>query len=69
MADYQARGLLHVALSSEIREIGKSYVVLEDSDGRRRLRNDVVVVCVGGILPTASLKEIGINVETKYGTA
>ncbi len=31
--------------------------------------NDAVIVCAGGILPTPFLKEIGIEVETKYGTA
>lgn len=29
---------------------------------------DVVIVCAGGILPMPMLKEIGIRVETKYGT-
>jgi thioredoxin reductase (NADPH) len=32
------------------------------------LRNDAVIVCAGGILPTAFLKSVGIDVETKYGT-
>ena len=31
--------------------------------------NDAVIVCAGGILPTPFLKSIGIEVETKYGTA
>jgi thioredoxin reductase (NADPH) len=34
-----------------------------------RIKNDAVIVCTGGILPTAFLKGIGIEVETKYGTA
>ena len=33
------------------------------------LRNDAVIVSAGGILPTPFLKNIGIEVETKYGTA
>jgi len=33
------------------------------------LPNQGIIVCAGGILPTGFLKEIGINVETKYGTA
>jgi len=28
-----------------------------------------VIVCAGGILPTPMLKEVGIIVETKFGTA
>jgi hypothetical protein len=31
--------------------------------------NDAVIVCAGGILPTPFLKEIGVMVETKFGTA
>jgi thioredoxin reductase (NADPH) len=31
--------------------------------------NDAIIVCAGGILPTPFLKEIGILVETKFGTA
>ena len=31
--------------------------------------NDDVIVNAGGILPTDFLKRIGIDVETKYGTA
>ena len=34
-----------------------------------KIRNDAVIVCAGGILPTAFLKGIGIEVETKYGTS
>jgi hypothetical protein len=33
------------------------------------LKNDAVIVCAGGILPTPFLKEIGVQVDTKYGTA
>jgi len=29
--------------------------------------NDAVVVSAGGILPSAFLRTIGINVETKWG--
>jgi len=31
--------------------------------------NDAVIVQAGGVLPTAMLRELGIQVETKYGTA
>jgi len=34
-----------------------------------RIKNDAVIVCAGGILPTAFLNSIGVKVETKYGTA
>lgn len=33
------------------------------------LRNDAVIICAGGVMPSAFLRQIGIEVETKYGTA
>ena len=39
------------------------------NDEEIQLKNDAVIVCVGGILPTAFLKSAGIEVETRYGTA
>ena len=39
-----------------------------DHDGvPQRLRNDAVIVCAGGLLPTPLLQKIGIEFETKYG--
>ena len=32
------------------------------------LNNDAVIISAGGVLPTGLLKEIGIVVETRYGT-
>ncbi len=34
-----------------------------------KLANGAVIVNAGGILPTGFLKETGISVETKFGTA
>ena len=56
-------------LSSEVRRIEPDRVVLA-SDGREvELPNDAVIVSAGGILPADFLRGIGIEVETKYGTA
>jgi hypothetical protein len=44
-------------------------VTLDQEGTKIELRNDAVIVCAGGVLPTPFLKEIGILVETKYGTA
>ncbi|MFO1285262.1 MAG: NAD(P)-binding domain-containing protein [Rubrivivax sp.] len=33
------------------------------------LKNDAVIVCAGGVLPTALLQKAGIHFATKYGTA
>jgi hypothetical protein len=33
------------------------------------LPNDAVIVSVGGVLPEEFLRKVGIEVETKYGSA
>jgi len=60
---------LTVLMESQVTQIGADAVDLEQRGRRLRIGNDAVVVCAGGILPTPFLKSIGIEVETKYGTA
>ena len=43
-------------------------VILEQQKRKIELSNHAVIVCAGGVLPTPFLKEIGIQVDTKYGT-
>ena len=62
-------GQLSVLLQSSVTKIGRQDVEIEQQGRQIRIRNDAVIVCAGGILPTAFLKGIGIEVETKYGTA
>jgi hypothetical protein len=56
-------------LNSTVSAIGPDRVELRTSQGQVVIRNDAVIVCAGGILPTDFLKKIGIDIETKYGTA
>jgi thioredoxin reductase len=56
-------------MPSEIKRILEREVEVEQGGRSRMIKNDAVIVCAGGILPTAFLKNIGIEVETKYGTA
>jgi thioredoxin reductase len=64
----QEEGRLNVLMKSNVKEI-RDHDLLLDHDGQKiTLRNDAVIICAGGILPTAFLKEIGIEVETKRGT-
>jgi thioredoxin reductase (NADPH) len=65
----EAGGRLKVLLSSSVEEIGADSVALDQGSKKIRLRNDAVLVCAGGILPTPLLKEIGVQVDTRYGTA
>jgi thioredoxin reductase (NADPH) len=62
-------GQLNVLLQSSIKKIGRHDVEIEHKGRRMKIKNDAVIVCAGGILPTAFLKSVGIEVETKYGTA
>src|SRR5271165_3159262 len=64
-----AKGQLQVLLNSQIREIRPEAVVLKQADRELKVANDAVIVSAGGILPNDFLRSIGIEVETKYGTA
>jgi len=64
-----AAGRLKVLLGSNVREIRSDAVVIEYKGKLGQLPNQAVIVCAGGILPTGFLKSIGIEVETKFGTA
>lgn len=61
-------GRLKVLLNSNIKLIKKRSVEIDESGRTIELENDDVIVNAGGILPTAFLKKVGINVETRYGT-
>jgi thioredoxin reductase/ferredoxin len=66
---YNAEGRLKVLLGSTVREIREDAVVIEQQGEAMILPNNGIIVCAGGILPTGFLKEVGVQVETKYGTA
>lgn len=63
------KGTIKVALHCEVKEIGPDSVILEQEGRRGKYKNDAVIVCAGGTLPTPMLKEIGVMVETYYGQA
>jgi thioredoxin reductase (NADPH) len=62
-------GRLHVVLRSQVRQIAADAVVMEQSGKLMRIPNEVVIVQAGGIVPTDFLKNVGVQVQTKYGTA
>lgn len=64
----QKDGRLRVLFSSNVREIRPDSVVIAVGGKAGTLQNDAVIIKAGGILPTAFLKEIGIQVDTKWGT-
>jgi thioredoxin reductase len=64
----QKEGRIQVMLNSAVKEILEKEVVIEADGQKRNYRNDAVIVCAGGLLPTPLLQKIGIEFETKFGT-
>jgi thioredoxin reductase (NADPH) len=60
---------LKVLLNSQVDEIRPEEVVLKLSGQKLEVSNDAIIVSAGGILPNDFLRSIGIEVETKHGTA
>jgi len=60
---------IRVELESTVVAIEPDSVQLETTAGPVALRNQAVIVCAGGQLPTPLLQKIGIRFDTKHGTA
>jgi thioredoxin reductase/ferredoxin len=58
-----------VYVNANVKEIGKDTVTLIHEGKDIEMKNDAVIVCAGGTLPTPMLKEIGVMVDTYYGTS
>jgi len=69
IARAEKEGRLNVMMSSNVKQISDDKVTISLKDREVCIDNDAVIICAGGILPTPFLKSIGIEVETKYGTA
>ncbi len=65
----QRDGRLEVILKSQVELIEPHQVALKTDGVVRNLENDSVIVSAGGILPSDFLRSVGIEIETKYGTA
>jgi len=68
LEDAAAGGRLNVLMESSVTCIEATAVELEQRGAKVRVPNDAIIVNAGGILPTPFLKELGIEIETKYGT-
>jgi thioredoxin reductase (NADPH) len=63
----EQKGRLRVMLKSSPTEIKTDRVTLKLDEKSVDIRNDTVIVCAGGDLPTPLLKKIGVMFETKHG--
>jgi thioredoxin reductase (NADPH) len=64
----QKKGELAVWLNSQVLRIEEKSVLISGPGGEQTLANDAVIISVGGVLPAALLKSIGVMVDTKFGT-
>jgi thioredoxin reductase len=62
-------GRLDVLFNSEVQSVAPATVLVRHGAQLAELPNDAVIVSVGGVLPEEFLRKVGIEVETKYGTA
>src|SRR5512140_1488003 len=62
-------GTIQLYLSSEVVEITPSEVTLRTADGPLVTSNEAVIVCAGGVLPIPLLQQVGIEFNTKHGSA
>lgn len=69
LKQYVAEKKLAVFVNANVKEIGEDTVRLEHEGESVVLKNDAVIICAGGTLPTPMLKEIGVMVDTYYGQA
>jgi NADH dehydrogenase FAD-containing subunit len=59
---------MNQVMQSSVLEIQPQHVTLKTAAENVRIKNDGVIVCAGGELPTPMLKKIGIAVDVRYGT-
>jgi thioredoxin reductase/NAD-dependent dihydropyrimidine dehydrogenase PreA subunit len=69
LKELAAQGKVKIFLNASVKQIGKDTVTVEQEGKSCSLKNDAVIVCAGGTLPTPMLKEIGVMVDTYYGTS
>ncbi len=62
-------GQLQVVMNSSIQRITPKTITIKYNNKEVEIQNDGVVVCAGGILPTPMLQALGVQIETKFGTA
>jgi thioredoxin reductase len=63
-----ASGAVSFLPDTNLTEIATDHVkYAESTSGVQQIDNDYVFVMIGGTLPTEMLKELGIEIDTKFG--
>lgn len=66
--EFIAQNRIELLLESVVQQIESDRVVIESKGAELIIDNDDVIVCAGGLLPTQFLKDMGVQVEKKFGT-
>lgn len=61
-------GRIKVLMKAKVTQIKSNSVLLDNNGQAMEIPNDIVIVCAGGTLPIPLLKDIGVRVETRFGT-
>lgn len=68
VAQAEQDGKITVMLSSNVKQIDETTVTIDCGGDMRTVDNNAVIVSAGGILPTGMLRDMGIEIDTKFGT-
>lgn len=55
-------------MQTHVLRVADTTVTLKGEGDSFTLKNDAVIVCAGGVLPTAILRDVGVTVDTKFGS-
>lgn len=67
LAEAIAENKIEQLLESTVKEISAEFVTLKKGNEVIERKNDAIIVCAGGELPTPMLKKMGIQVDTHFG--
>ena len=62
-------GAIDLKLTSQVQKIDPESVILLQGGKQIEVQNQSVIISAGGVLPNDFLRKVGIEIETKYGTA
>lgn len=61
-------GSLQLLMSSNVKQITEKEVAIKVEGRIQTFRNDSVIICAGGVLPSALLDTLGVKFNTKHGS-
>ena len=69
LEELSTAGKINLLMNSNVTQINKHAVHIEQAGQSIELINQAVIICAGGILPSAFLGNLGVEVNTKHGTS